>query len=209
MPEGERPSRGQGTAAGSRPTGDGSDSRGQTTLDFAIGTSVFLGMVILIFLFVPGALDPFTEGAQAETVTTDRVADDLTYGLLGSPEEPGVLDRGCTVWFFEHDGATTASPSECRYEGETTAERLGLTERQSVNVTVRGNVTQSPSGPSLLCWDAASERLAERGSGDCTGSDDVNLTAGEDAPLTDDPTVTAIRTASLHRTDVTILVEMW
>ncbi|WP_226023363.1 DUF7287 family protein [Halomicrobium salinisoli] len=204
MSDEARTSRGAESASETRVVRTGSAGRGQTTLDFAIGTSLFLGIVLLVFLFVPGALDPFTEGAQAETVTADRVADDLAYGLLGSPQEPGVLDRECAVAFFANE-----SPGECRFEGATTHERLGLTDRRGVNVTVRGNVSGAPDGPNRLCWNGGDARLAETDDGDCGSSDDVTLAAGDPLTQTDASSVTAVRTVSLFRTDVTILVEMW
>ncbi len=202
MSDGERSSPRPEPAGITRDVRAASAGRGQTTLDFAIGTSLFLGIVLLVFLFVPGALDPFTEGAQAETVTADRVADDLAYGLLGSPQEPGVLDRACTVAFFDNE-----SPGECRFEGNTTHERLGLSEHRGINVTV--NASDASDGPSRHCWNESAGRLAEVEEGNCGSSDDIILTAGDPLTQTDTSSVTAVRTVSLFRTDVTIIVEMW
>ncbi|MFC6975699.1 hypothetical protein ACFQL1_15155 [Halomicroarcula sp. GCM10025709] len=179
-------------------------SRGQTTLDFAVGISLFLAIVLFIFLFVPGILTTFTAGSPEETVTANRVADDLSLGLLGSPAEPNVWERECAVAFF--DGTT---PSGCNFAGSTTNERLGLAPRESVNVTVAGNVSADPDpGSDRLCWDDSAGTLDETDSG-CAGTNDVVLTAGDDAPSTNADSVTATRVVSLHGEAVTVEVVMW
>lgn len=179
-------------------------NRGQTTLDFAVGISIFLAIVLFIFLFVPGILTTFTTGSPEETVTTNRVADDLAYGLLGTPEEPGVWEQECAVAFFE--GST---PSSCNFAGSTLNDQLGLQDRQQVNITVTGNVSGFPdSGLDRICWDASARSLAEADTG-CGGTNDVELIAGDDAPTTNADSVTATRVVSLQREAVTVSVEMW
>jgi hypothetical protein len=131
-------------------------SRGQTTLDFAVGISIFLAIVLFIFLFVPGILTTFTAGSPEETVTVNRVADDLAMGLLGSPAEPNVWDRECAVAFF-----AGTSPPGCNYAGSTVTERVGIMDRQRVNITVQGNVSADPDpGSDRLCWDASATSCA-------------------------------------------------
>ena len=179
----------------------GESARGQTTLDFAFGMSIFIAVVLFIFLFVPGVLEPFTAGAQEETVAVDRVADDLSRGMLGSPQTPKVWNATCAVVFF--DGR---SPGDCRFSGTTTNDRLGLHSRQHVNVTVRGNVSASDPGSDQLCWDEDDERLKQRPSCD---SSDVFLRAGDGVPGNVDESVTARRIVSLQRETITLEVEMW
>jgi len=176
--------------------------RGQTTLDFAIGMSLFLSVVIFIFLFIPGLLSPFSAGIQEETVTTDRVADGLTMGMLGSPQQPYVLDEHCTREFF----AGNAPPSGCGYEsGASTEERVGLDPvRENVNVTIRGNATGTPAADEILCWDGANQELVAAGTGCGT-----TLTAGGNPPTNNDASVTALRVVSLNGQDVTVRVVMW
>ncbi|GGN96754.1 DUF7287 family protein [Haloarcula pellucida] len=177
--------------------------RGQTTLDFAIGMSLFLAVLIFVFLFIPGLLSPFTAGAQDETVTTNRVADQLTKSTLGGPDQPYTIDRFCTVEFFDGNG-----PGRCVFDDESLSEQLGLdANRQHVNVTIRGNVTKQPSErEEILCWDVSDERLLEQS--DCVGSD-IRLARGDTPPSTNDETVTALRVVSLNLEDVTLYVEMW
>jgi hypothetical protein len=180
----------------------GGRQRGQTTLDFAIGMSLFLSVVIFIFLFIPGLLSPFSAGVQEETVTTDRVADGLTMGMLGSPQQPYVLEEHCTREFF----AGNAPPSECGYEsGGSTEARVGLDPvRENVNVTIRGNATGTPAADEILCWDGTNQRLVEAGAGCGT-----TLTAGGNPPTDNDASVTALRVVSLNGQDVTVRVVMW
>ncbi|KOX91990.1 DUF7287 family protein [Haloarcula rubripromontorii] len=180
----------------------GGHQRGQTTLDFAIGMSLFLSVLIFIFLFIPGLLSPFSAGIQEETVTTDRVADGLTMGMLGSPQQPYVLDEHCTQEFF----AGNAPPSGCGYDsGGSTEERVGLDPAlENVNVTIRGNATATAAADETLCWDGTNEELVAA-SGGCG----TILTTGGNPPTNNDASVTALRVVSLNGQDVTVRVVMW
>lgn len=131
--------------------------RGQTTLDFAIGVSLFLLVVIGVFTFVPGMLSPFEATAREETAGADRIATQLSTGMLGSYDRPYLLDRTCTVAFFESnpsddpggdDGENTDGDGQfadpfgtgdtvtgCNFADVPLNERLGLSDR--VNVRVR------------------------------------------------------------------------
>lgn len=181
--------------------------RGQTTLDFAIGISLFLAVLIFIFLFIPGLLSPFTEGAQEETVASNRVADNLTKSMLGSPSQPYRISRYCTVKFFEN----VTAPASCDggWSGGTPVEtQMGLNEkRKNLNITVRGNVSTAGTGSDILCWDTTAEAIVEKPDG--TTSCDIEFTRGDSAPVTSDQSVTATRVVSLSRHDVTVSVEMW
>ncbi|MFB9811157.1 DUF7287 family protein [Haloarcula sebkhae] len=176
--------------------------RGQTTLDFAIGMTLFLSVLIFIFLFIPGLLSPFSAGVQEETVTTDRVADGLTMGMLGSPQQPYVLDEHCTQEFF----AGNAPPTGCGYDsGGSVEERVGLDPAlENVNVTIRGNATTTAAADETLCWDRTDEELVPA-SGGCG----TILTTGGNPPANNDASVTALRVVSLNGQDVTVRVVMW
>jgi len=97
-------------------TGD----RGQTTLDFAVGVSVFLLTAIFVLTFVPGMLEPFEEGTQEEISAADRIATELVEGTLASPDRPNLLDRECTVIFFEsrEDGYDPGGDDEENVDGD-------------------------------------------------------------------------------------------
>jgi len=183
--------------------------RGQTTLDFAIGVSIFLAVVLFTFGFIPTVLDPFDVVAEENPALADRTADNLAYGQLGSPEQPHVLDRHCTVEFFTAE----TPPGECNYEGETLEERLNLDIGQNVNITImRGGSGDGTA--ELLCWaettDTGEPDLVTDDDSDCDpdGSDTV-LAIGDRQPGNQDTTITSRRTVSLHGESVVLEVTLW
>lgn len=191
-------------------------TRGQTTLDFAIGISIFLTVLLFILLFLPGILSPFTESAQEETITSNRVADKLTSGLLASPAEPNVLNAHCTVGFFAapDESTDTSVPGQCNYETGTLEEQVGVAEGfERVRVVIQGNISTYGSGTDTLCWDntGTDTGLVEETEAGADSTDDlqcdVTLTRGE--PPTTQDSITAFRTVSLEDTDVSLLVEVW
>lgn len=104
------------------------EGRGQTTLDFAFGVSVFLLAAIFVLTFVPGMLEPFEESTQEEISAADRIATDLVEETLASPGRPHLLDRECTVIFFEsrEDGNDPAGDDAANVNGNGTfAEPFG------------------------------------------------------------------------------------
>lgn len=114
-------------------------SRGQTTVDYLIGLMIFLVAIVFVFGFVPSIFAPFTVDSGGTTVLADRSADRLAGDLLvASPEQPAVLNRTCTVGFFDADGN---APTGCRYDdatdGKNLSAALGLGPTSSANVTVR------------------------------------------------------------------------
>jgi hypothetical protein len=174
--------------------------RGQTTLDFVIGVAIFLAAVLFTFGFVPGLLEPFDTVENENPTLSDRYADTLSQDLLGSPTQPHVLDRYCTVEFFE-DGGT--APASCDYAGETLGERLGLPEAQQVNVTVTGD------SDAQLCWTESTAATGGPGLTESCSGGDVVLSAGEQQPSIGQTTITARRTVSLHDRSVTLTVVVW
>jgi len=186
-------------SAGSTPPGS---ERGQTTLDFATGISIFLLSLAFVLVFVPGMLQPFTGGTQDDTPASDRVADDLSQRLLGDAGEPYALDRECTRALFQ-----SSVPGRCAFDGSSLEQRVGVVDYAHVNVTLRGNVTGT-DGTDILCWDAGGEAYVERGDAACDASDTL-LTRGPNPVTTGGKTVSARRVALLDGHDVTIEVVMW
>ena len=181
--------------------------RGQTTIDFAVGAVIFIGVVSFVFLFVASAVTPFTGNPQDDTVTANRVADELAGDQLGSPADPYVVDTFCTRAFFDSlDGGSI--PERCVYENDSLNDRVGIPDRQDLNVTIVGNLTGPPTDtdtPVPLCWDDANRRLVNAtDSGTC----DVALTAGP-SPAGADSTITARRAVSLANRDAVLVVEVW
>lgn len=183
--------------------------RAQTTLDFAIGIAIFLGVVVFAFSFVPGILEPFELSNDEEPSLSDRVADSVSTDLLGSPAQPHVLDRYCTVAFFDD---SVDADGNCQYDGDSLGEVFDLDPGQNVNITLEGNVTAAESGVGQLCWaDEVGPRnepgLVERGHTDCE-SDDVVLARGDDVEG-QGTTITSRRVVSLHGRSVTLEVVVW
>lgn len=175
--------------------------RGQTTLDFAIGVSIFLSVMLFVFAFVPGILQPFNLSGEEDIVLSERIASDLSQAKLGNASTPYVLESTCTVQFFDEG---SSSPSHCDYEGETIKERLGLGTARNVNVSLSGTLTGTDSDH--ICWDDSDQQLHEASS---CGAGDQLLAAGGQPPAANDATVTARRVVSLHQENLTMEVVVW
>lgn len=185
--------------------------RAQTNLDFAMGVSVFITVLIFIFAFAPGILAPFTGGSQEETVASERIADQLSQGLLGSPREPYVLDRTCTVAFFEGRAPDASGEKSCRYYENhggsyTVEDRIGVSDRTRVNVTIEADLDDDGT-KTALCWDDGDRGFEEKSTGNCDNDgdgtiDDTLLIGGDLQPASND-VVTARRTVSLGNRSIT------
>jgi hypothetical protein len=172
--------------------------RAQTTLDFAIGVSVFLAIVVFVFAFVPGILEPFNLSGEADSALADRVASDLSQAKLGNASEPYVLDSSCAVQFFDE---ANGPPSHCNYGGGDLNERLGISNIHNLNVTLAGTFA-GPDGE-LACWNSDGKIV---GAGSCSGQ---VLSAGGAPPESNDETVTARRVVSLQQQNLTLKVVVW
>lgn len=175
--------------------------RGQTTIDFAVGISIFLVVLIFIFSFVPTLLEPFTAVKQEDPVVADRVADRLSQGALGSPDQPYILDRTCTVEFFATMGSSP--PSDCRYTGQELSSRVGMDDSVFLNVTITGNISGN-SETETVCWDDTDTVLVSRSASDC----DTPFVAGETVPE-ESASVSAGRVVHLRNQDLTLEVVVW
>lgn len=177
--------------------------RGQTTLDFTIGVTIFVVVLAGVFLFVPGTLEPFETGGQEDIVTVNRVADQLSEQLLTEPEDPYILDGDCTVEFFQNPAS---SPTDCEYTGGSLQERVGYGDFQFANISIRGSVAGS-SDVEQLCYDggnAAGSRL-ESGS-DCSGDTWLRVGSTLDGV---ESSVTARRVVELDGQEVFLVVQIW
>lgn len=111
------------------------DGRGQTTMDFAVGVSVFLLVVAFVVAFVPGIFEPF-EGTD-RTQTADRLGATLSGDVLGDPATPAALNETCTWSFFRQMQTGTDTTADCGFDPttDTVSPTLGATD-VAVNVTV-------------------------------------------------------------------------
>lgn len=183
-----------------------SQTRGQTTIDFTVGVVLFVFVLVAIFAFVAGTVEPFTAGDQEDVVTVNRVADGLSGDTLGDPNTPYTLTTACTRAFFNR---TSSPPSNCRFSVQPLEDQVGVTGSAFLNVTVRGNVSGSGSPDELLCWDGTTGDLVEQSGTDCTVADVEPLTVGDDAESGAQSSVTARRTVSLDGTSVSLVVKLW
>jgi len=165
------------------------NDRGQTVLDFAVGVSVFLIVVAFVLTFVPGMVKPFQESTQQETAAADRLADQLAADqLVENVSTPYVLDRECTVAFFEDsnknedgDGAfdgvyddASSFSGPCNFPDLPLSNRLAITD-SSLDIQVRivadleTAAADDPDGDEggdddvvdTLCLDAGDRRIVE------------------------------------------------
>ncbi|WP_254543640.1 DUF7287 family protein [Halomarina pelagica] len=181
----------------------GRRGRGQSTLDFTIGVSVFLIAVTFTFAFVPGLTQPFADTARVTPATADRVADRLASDDLARPDRPYLLDATCTAAFFD----STRDDAGCAFDnGRPIPDRLGLpkpTTATSPNV----RVGLYDSGGEPLCWDDEGGTAVPESDPDCDG-DDPTLVGG--GPLTDSGgVVVARRAVVVGGTDALLRVSVW
>lgn len=134
--------------------------RGQTTLDFAVGASVFLIAVIFVIAYAPTMFDPFAGGSGSKLVVADHAATALSGDLLvSSTADPGTLSAGCVVAFFEGDPPGSDCPTEADFD--TLDDALSLDGR---NVEVTIHALDAPaSEPATPEW--ANEGLTRSNSG--------------------------------------------
>jgi hypothetical protein len=193
--------------------------RAQTTLDFAIGMSVFLLAVVFVFTFVPGVLEPFEAGPQEETTVADRVASQLVQTSMADPADPYVLGLACTNTFFN---VTKPGDAECGFDhtadltaGDRLTDRVGVADRQRVRVTVEADV-DGDGDVHALCFDNDDKKIVEVTDSECgetadddrTADTDVLYTLG-DSPSDTQAVVTAQRTVDVDGHTATVVVEVW
>jgi len=162
-----------------------------------IGIGVFLLVLGYVLTVVPGLIDPFSQ-APSSTLVADRLATQIAEGMLGQPDRPTVLDETCTFAFFN---ASLGSGADCPLPFDATQTdlnvRLGVQDRQSINVTIERDVDD----------DGALEQLRTDGTTvSTTGS--TTLAIGDPVP-NGQSVVAASRTAYLDGKDVTVVVRVW
>lgn len=173
-----------------------------------MGVVIFLAVILFIFAFVPGILEPFNISGEQDTVLSERIASQLSQGALGDPATPYVLESSCTVAFFA-DG--DSPPSRCHFEGDDLHERVDVERYRNVNVSIEA---EFGSGTEIACWDADStnQELVGQSDGDCSpggASADQRLAIGDDRPISRSATITSRRIVSLHQRNVTMEVVVW
>ena len=144
-----------------------SRTRGQTTLDFAIGTSVFLLTVVFVVAYAPTLFDPFAGGTGADLLVADRAATSLSADLLAvSTAEPGTLSAGCVAAFFEEDGSL--ADEECAIDfdiaGESAFEKALSLDARNADVTIH-EPEASTDVPAEIHWNGTDIEMTRSNSG--------------------------------------------
>ncbi|WP_332898686.1 DUF7287 family protein [Haladaptatus sp. CMSO5] len=166
--------------------------RAQTSMDFLVGMSMFLIIVIFVLSFVPGIIAPFNDNVQEDTVTVDRVATQLSKGMLGSNAEPYILNAQCTADFF--DASVVGNPNDCNFDPDrnnaSVSERFGLSNTQQLNITIERDT------------DGDGDR-------EIVSSGGILLKEGRSPPTSTASVVVARRVVYLDGQDVSLVVRMW
>lgn len=135
--------------------GGATRSRGQTTLDYAVGVASFLIVVGFVFAFIPSIVGPFTAEPSDRPLIADRSADQLSQDMLIDAPTAYSLNATCTEGFFDADGG---APAGCRFgmDAQDLPEALSVSSPGvSFNVTIRdadGNL-RSVNGVQLAAGD--------------------------------------------------------
>lgn len=181
--------------------------RGQTTMDFAVGVSVFVLVTVFVLTFSTGIVQPFSDTGQENTVVADRIADTLVGGMLGDPDRPYLLDKECTIAFFEskpdrggddeenrNNNGIYSIGTDCNFRDVELEQRLGVEGRPAgtgpnVNVSLVGDVNDVDGGSDdeveILCIDENSNnRIIDSGDPrDDSDGEQCDLTGGDDDVL--------------------------
>jgi hypothetical protein len=106
--------------------------RGQTTLDYAFGMSVFLLIVTFVFVATPTLLDPFTVSSTDDSMAqSERIADVLVTHLATDPGGRTIENARVETFFV----STAPTASELR-------QFVGLDPGYRINVTVSNSSTR-------------------------------------------------------------------
>lgn len=198
MPSGRRQRSNESESRHVTPAALKRNRRAQTTIDFMIGAGVFLLVVAFVLGVIPGMIDPFSD-SQETTLVADRLATQVSEGMLAEPNRPTVLNQTCVNAFF---GVGSASGGDCPvpFDEEVTDlnTRLGVQDRQSINITIKRDV--SPVDGDL-------EQMYTDGVNVSDSGGDI-LAIGPSVPA-GQSSVTATRTAFIDGKDVTVVVTVW
>ena len=158
--------------------------RAQTTIDFAIGVSLFLIVVAFVVAFVPTVFAPFAsiDGPQ----TADRLATSLSTDRLGDPADPYLLNTTCTTGLFGQLNDDGDAPVGCQFDttADTTAELFAFDGTRDANISI------------------------QELDGDSVQIDETELTAGPALPETRSVT-SAQRVVAIDGNMYRLLVRVW
>ncbi|WP_415087843.1 hypothetical protein [Natronomonas sp.] len=164
---------------------------------------VFLLTIAFVFTFIPSLTAPFIDGNQEQTAVADRVASHLVEGSLADPNDPYVLNVTCTTAFF----ADNTAPAGCSYDVDGFQNRIGVSNRADVNVTL-ARVDAATRDKTLLC-DTGDGTVVKADSADCDPSNDGVVYQIGDEPSDRESVTVARRVVTIDGQDATLLVKVW
>lgn len=174
--------------------------RGQTSMDFVIGVSIFLITIGVVFGMIPSLIEPFDESPDI-TITADRTASQLAEGMLADSDRPGVLDSTCTFGFFD---ASLGDGQFCPISYDETesdlSTRLNISSTYAVNVSIKRDIDGDGTAETL-CTDGDTV-------GSCTAPRTTTLSTGGQPPAVQS-SFSATRSAFLAGKDVRLVVTVW
>lgn len=174
------------------------DSRAQTPIDFLIGAGVFLLVFAFVLGIIPGMIDPFSD-SQETPLVADRIATQISEGMLAEPDRPTVLNQTCVNAFFNKSlGAGSNCALRFNASESDMAERLGLKDRYSVNISIKRD----------LDGDGELEVLSTDGQ-NVSAAGHTRLAIGPSVPTNAEAVVSASRTGYLDGKDVTVVTRVW
>lgn len=128
-----------------RQSGRRGRTRGQTTIDFAVGIGLFLLTVAWVVGTVPQILQPF-DAQQERPLVANRAADSLTKELLVDDNTSNVLDKTCTEAFFDGN----SPPAGCQYGDPDPHTATGINDGYGLNITlIRQGTVVAATGESV------------------------------------------------------------
>jgi hypothetical protein len=193
----------------------GTNSRAQTTLDFAIAMGIFLLAVSFVFTFIPSLTAPFVEGNQDHSIVSDRTASHLAEGALGAPDEPLIIEEPCATAFFGDTDAVGCA-SLGNHTDDQPRKRLGLSDDVDFHIRMV-QVNASASGDDryrTVCLNSSTDDVIHEE--DSSRNCDVRYEIGEEPPSSSSVTV-ARRIVTMEQCDfeganacdATLLVEVY
>ena len=137
--------------------------RGQSTLDFLLGTVVFLLAVVFVVAVVPTMLDPFVTGSESHPLVADRAVDTVVENELGAGGSGTVSQERVETVFTRSESqlrTDLAIPEEVRLNATVrnrsgTAHSVGPAPPDRVSVTAARRVVTvsgSPANVTVQVW---------------------------------------------------------
>lgn len=165
------------------------ESRGQTTIDYAIGASIFMFVVGGVLLFIPTIFEPLSTSTTTNALVADQTATHITKQLLNSGETTATLDAVCTAAFF---GQNTTLDDKCEFDtSSSTREMVGVSDSTDISITITNSQPVGDSSPITQEFEGNEYKLAR-----ATDTDQQN-------------TAIATRIVSLNGDQYRLTVEVW